>query len=220
MLARTSLLMMLVTAAVTLTACGGGGQQAAGSGDSAGPPLPMAQAPPDLSAFPGGNEPVIPLSEAGPIPDACSMLTQAMVLALIPGAGGDGNVTTPRSDTRGGTVVTCQYLATPKGSDTQAGNIIVDFSFASSDSPENNQAFFDKNQSGLTGTAGFVGYGAGLGANSLAYFDPNLRALEVLYKGQPFSVTGEGEFPNRDVDKWRDDVDVPVARNIIARMNG
>jgi len=143
-----------------------------------------------------------------------------MVLALIPGAGRDGSVTTARSDSRGGSAVLCQYLATAKGSDTQAGNIILDFSFASTDTAEDNQAFFEQSQSEVTSQAGFVDYGSTLGANSLGYFDPALRRLEVLYKHQPFSVQAGGEFAARNLGKWRDGVDVAVARNIVARMNG
>lgn len=115
---------VLATAAVLILAgCGNsstGGSPAgpdngAGGDKTTGDSLPMAATAPDLAAFPSGRDHLPRLTDRAPVPIACRVLTSAMVLALIPGAGKDGTVTTPRSTPgSGGTPVMCQYLATPK----------------------------------------------------------------------------------------------------------
>lgn len=219
----------LAAVALVLAGCGkdstggsptgpGGPQPGDGSG---GDSLPMAASPPDLSALPGGRDHMTPLADHPPLPDACKVLTPAMVLALIPGAGKDGTVSTPRS-TPGpdGTPLRCQYLATPKGSNAGAGNIIVSFQLAGHPDPTGSMvATFKEDVEAGKGKPLFKDYGRTLGAHSLAFYDPNDYEISVLYNGQPFDVSSEGRTIASNQDKWRDNVDLAIVRNIVARMN-
>jgi len=222
----------LAAAVLVLAGCGNGSTggspagpgNAPGSGDNptvGGDSLPMAASPPDLATFAGGRGQLSPLTDHQPLPDACKVLTSAMVLALIPGAGNDGTVSTPRS-TPGtdGTPVTCQYLATRKGSGDGVGNIIVNFQRAGHLDPYGGiTATYKQFKAAVTGKALFKDYGRTLGVHSLAYYDPNSYQLSGLYNGQPFDVSSAGKNAAINQDKWRDNVDVAIVRNIVGRMN-
>lgn len=215
---------VLVLAGCGKDSTGGSPAGPGGSGDngkSGGDSLPMAAAPPNLDALPGGRDHLRPLADHPPLPDACKVLTSAMVLTLIPGGGQGATVSTPRS-TPGpdGTPVTCQYLVTDK-SGGGVGNIIVSFQLAGHPDPGGGiVATYKQALAAGKGSALFKDYGRTLGLHSLAFFDPHSYDLTALYDDQPFHVSGEGASIGGNQDKWRDNVDVAVARNIVARMNG
>jgi hypothetical protein len=226
------LIPVLAATILVLAGCGnsstggnpaGPGNAGAGSGDngkSSGDGLPMPASPPDLAALPGGRDHLVPLAGRPPLPDACKVLTPAMVLALIPGAGKDGTVTTPRSTPGSdGTPVTCQYLATAHGSDG-VGNIIVNFQLAGHpDQFGSNETSYKQDLATWHGKPLFKDYGGTLGTHSLAFYNPGSYEIDVLYNGQPFHVSAAGATIGGNQGRWRDDADVAIARNIVARMN-
>ncbi|KQY56338.1 hypothetical protein ASD66_01760 [Nocardioides sp. Root151] len=207
--------------ALGLTACGdddsGNGDKGSkgGSGDG-GYAQPEGPAP-DLSTLEGGTTP-LKAANGGAYPDACSVLSEEMVLKLLPAAGEDGEAGVQRSsEDQNGTPYMCQYFS-GTADDENVGFIIVSFdqNAAVVDRAVVEDAF-NSSKEAAADDEDFVDYKDELGAGSDAFFDG--VKVNVLVGGMMFDVTASGTEPSKD-DKalWRDNVDVPVAENMLSRL--
>jgi hypothetical protein len=209
--------------AVMLSACGGsdsddaepGGSGGTGGNEQSGYAQPEGPAP-DLAALEGGTTPLEPANGSA-FPDACSVLTDEMVLKLLPAAGQDGEAGVQRSSKdQNDTAYTCQYFS-GTSDDKNVGFIIVSYLQTEGIDREVMLSTFEDSIAANQGKENFVDYGEDLGAGSLAFYDGS--RVNVLVGATQFSVQASGTEPSQDDPiLWRDNVMVPVAENITSRM--
>lgn len=172
----------------------------------------------DLAALAGGTDP-IQIAPGATIPDACSILSEEIVLAVAPDTGDGGRMEIYRSSTfQDGTAYMCQYAA-EKADGTATGFITV--SFQEPIQPVDAQATreaFESWRDGLADDPDFVDYGDELGPGTLAYShrsDVEVLASDTRFTVSPGSPEGGAQM---DIPAWRDHLAVPIAENMVQRL--
>lgn len=213
-------LVLTTVLALALAGCGDGdsdddgrsGSSGSGEGDG-GFAQPEGPAP-DLASLAQGTDPLKASGQSG-YPDACSVLSEEMVTELMPGS--ETGKVQRSSEDQNGTAHLCQYAAAD-ADDKKLAFIEVSFSQSSGRIPaESLKSSFESQKSGAAGDADYVDFKSQLGGGSSAYFDG--YQVSVLLGDTAFTVSAGGPEPTEDdMALWLENVMVPVATNMVARM--